>query len=86
MKYYLSSNQWTNLWYTVINDEQWADPQYDMSIEYENRKSLWTTRYAHLNIIYYENSDEYEEGYYGEGYYGVLSGDEKYINWLLLQI
>lgn len=58
--------------YKLWDDSKIITPPYEKRIEYIMEK---------YNLYYEE-----EESRYDPGYWGVIEGDEKYINWFLLNL
>lgn len=94
MKYYLTKDQWTYLWtqkeYSNWNHHEMA---YNIElIEYYNRigifdnvfKNKYKLTYTEYPIEDTDNDDEPLKFTTVEGYYGILTGDEKNITWFIL--
>jgi len=85
MKYFLSRKQWINYWHNLNSLQDWVCmPDFPIrhptrnEQQYENRKKIWNRQ--HPKITYYEVIGE------EDGHWGVLEGDERLINWIVLQI
>jgi len=81
MRYYLSSEQFYKLWDNYMSDF------FGLSsiIAADKRARIFTERYPATNVKYYEELHIYDIDL-PEGYWGVLEGDERNINWILLQL
>lgn len=81
-QYPLSRQQWLKLWYNIFTENDWRTPD-DFSIDKStihanNRKLLIQNKY---NIQYHESEIPHTKYYYG-----LLSGDSKIINFIILQL
>jgi len=80
MIYYLDRQQWSKLWFTVINGKQWGSIDDDYGEEYQNRLSIWQSTFQKkYNLIYYEN-----KAIVNDGFFGVFEGTEQHINWFII--
>ena len=83
MKYYLNNDQFIHLWHEKY--KTWSGPS-EMD-EYHNRVELLQDLYP--NITYMEDpvtsNDEIFNKLPKPGYYGIIEGDEKFINLFILK-
>lgn len=83
MIYYLNNEQFDKLWWDNPNlpDHIAKSSGVDHNIRIEYWKEHLETRYQ---LTYTELSTQYDET--EPGFWGMIEGDEKYINWFLLQL
>lgn len=72
----LSSEQYVNLW------DKYNVPRDAASIH--DRINFWESKIQqqHHNLEYFEQTDCQDD----YGWYGTITGEEKYVNWFLLQL
>jgi hypothetical protein len=69
---YLTQSQYRQLWDNLI--------LVGKAINAQQRIEYWKIHYCQYHIQYDETRDPFSYGYWG-----MLEGEEKYINWFLLQ-
>jgi hypothetical protein len=72
MKYYFTSAEYDKLWLRV-------EGEYEPI--YERRLAHWNKNYTNYKLTYSEDAYKTDPGYYG-----YITGEEKHINWFLLQL
>jgi len=83
MKYYLTREQFKKFWF--IEHHNWDDKSPSEKINYMSRCRVFEQLYPSLS--YKEDPfEENEENFDIPGFYGIVEGDEKDINWFLLQL
>jgi len=83
MIYHLNQQQWDSLWYNIIPYIKWNDNQN----AYQNRVTAFNNMFP--NVQYIESVYDAQlmvATELHEEYWGTLTGDEKDINWILLQL
>jgi hypothetical protein len=76
MTYYLTREQFDKIWNPPQNP---PDCSWRINWWAEHMESKW-------NITYDEVKGGRDSDYREPGYWGMLEGEEKYINWFLLQL
>lgn len=83
MKYYFTKEQFRKYWFEVNTD--WESSSTSESVEYYNRRNLFKQLNPSLSYEEYPVEDT-DENRQMQGFYGIIEGDEKDINWFLLQL